>query len=107
MPHAPLRTTVDDQGFSIGGSVTATVPAGAATTNIKAGKGRLCKIVVTAAGTAGQTTFYDNTAGSGTVLAVVPGTAAVGTSYDIGMPAAIGITAVGITGAAALTISYS
>jgi hypothetical protein len=108
MPGAPYITTVDGNGFPLGGSQTSTVPAGTGTTPVKALPGRLCRVVVTTAGTAGQTTFYDNAStGSGTVLAVIPGTATVGTSYDISMPAANGITAVGATGSAAMTVAFA
>jgi hypothetical protein len=53
-------------------------------------------------------TLYDNpTAGSGTVLAIVAASAALGTTVDVQSPAGNGITAVGATSSPAVTVSYS
>jgi hypothetical protein len=85
--------------------ITTAIAAGATTTPISGGPGRLRKIVVTAAGTA-STTFYDDPAAAqGTVLFVTPAAPALGTIYDLNLPAAKGIYAVGIAGSAALTVS--
>jgi hypothetical protein len=62
------------------------------------------RVVVTSTGTA-STTFYDNTAASGTVLFVTPPNVAVGQIFDIEMPASKGIYAVGVSGSPALTVS--
>jgi hypothetical protein len=61
---------------------------------IKAAPGRLCCVLVTTATTASQAiTFYDNaTAGSGTVIGVIPGGTTAGTVYTFLMPANNGIT---------------
>lgn len=111
MPHNPVFTPVDDSGAVIGssgGTATATVAAGVGTTVIKTGPGRLNRILVTSASPTGVLTFYDNAStGSGTVLAIVPSGVAQGTAYDIQMPAVNGIVAVGATGSAAVTVSYS
>lgn len=60
---------------------------------IKAAPGRLCQVLVTTTTTASQAvTFYDNaTAGSGTVIGVIPGSATAGTVYTFLMPANNGI----------------
>ena len=107
--HNAVASLVDDNGFSITASTTATVAAGAGTTVIKKTPGRLARVVVTGAVPTGALTFYDNaTTGSGTVLAVIPASGVVtGQAYDIQMPAANGITAVGAVGSAAVTVSYS
>jgi hypothetical protein len=107
--HNSVSTLVDDNGFAITASSTAVVAAGVGTTVIKKTAGRLVRVVVTGAVPTGALTFYDNAStGSGTVLAVIPGSGVVqGQAYDIQMPAANGITAVGATGSAAVTVSYS
>jgi hypothetical protein len=111
MAHNPVFTPVDDNGNTIGstgGTATAAVAAGPGNTVIKAGPGRLNRVVVTAASTTGVLTFYDNAStAAGTILAIIPGSVAQGTAYDIQMPAAVGIVAAGATGSAAVTVSYS
>lgn len=106
-PHVIPVDQNDNMIGPAGGTTTATVAAGVGTTVVKASLGRLCRVVVTVAGSTGALTFYDNaTTGSGTVLAVVPGSAAVGTAYDVQMPAALGIVAVGATGSVGATVSF-
>jgi hypothetical protein len=84
---------------------TVAIAAGVSAAAVRTGPGRLRKIVVTAAGTA-STTFYDDPAAAqGTVLFVTPAAPALGTIFDVNLPAAKGIWAVGITGSAALTVS--
>ncbi|GGX40619.1 hypothetical protein GCM10010341_73200 [Streptomyces noursei] len=108
MPHNPVVTLVDDNSSSIGGTATVPIAAGAGTVVVKGAAGRLCRVVVTAAGSTGAVTFYDNaSAASGTVLAVVPGGAGVGTVYEIQMPAANGIVASAAASSVALTVAYS
>lgn len=106
---APAVTLIDSGGFPASASATAVVAAGVGTTVIKAGAGRLWRVTVTGAAPTGALTFYDNaTTGSGTVLAVIPASGVTsGQTFDIQMPAANGITAVGSTGSAAVTVSYS
>jgi hypothetical protein len=104
----PLVTTGDGDGNPLGGSLTTVIPPGAATTVVRPYAGRLCRVVVTAVGSTGIVTFYDNPAtGTGTVLFVVPATATLGTSYDVSMPALTGITAVATASGPALTVAYS
>lgn len=111
MPHNPVVTIVDDNGNTVGstgGTATATVASGAGNTVVKAGPGRLNRVLVTSASPTGVLTFYDNAStASGTVLAIIPTGVAQGTAYDIQMPAANGIVAAGATGSAAATVSYS
>jgi hypothetical protein len=84
---------------------TLAIAAGATTTVIRNGAGRLRKIIATAAGTA-STTFYDDPAAAqGTVLFVTPVAPALGQTFDVNLPAAKGIYAVGIAGSAPLTVS--
>lgn len=109
MSHNMVGTLVDDNGFNVYPVNTAVVAAGAGTTVVKNGPGRLVKIVITGAVPTGALTFYDSIGtASGTVLAVIPASGAtVGQQYAIDMPAQNGITAVGATGSAAVTVSYS
>ncbi|WP_438489572.1 hypothetical protein [Streptomyces sp. S186] len=108
MPRNPVVTLVDDNSSSIGGTTTVPVTAGAGTVVVKAAPGRLCRVVVTAAGTTGAVTFYDNaSSATGTVLAVVPGSAAVGALYEVQMPAANGIVVAAAASSVALTVAYS
>lgn len=78
-----------------------------ATTTVKSGAGSLRGITINTKGASANTaTVYDNTAGSGTVIAVIDTTAAVGTlSYDIAFTT--GLTVVTATGTAPdMTIAY-
>ena len=90
-----------------GGRATANVPTGAGNTVVKAGATRLCRVLVTAAGTGtGNVTFYDNaTTNAGTVLALIPATVAIGTTYDVQMPAANGVVATNVLSGPQLTVS--
>lgn len=75
----------------------------AATTVVKTGAGMLHTIVING-GTAGTVVVYDNTAGSGTVIASFDSTNALAT-YTFDVSVATGITIV--TGAATkLSVSY-
>lgn len=69
----------------------AQIAAGAV--SIKKAPGRLCRVLITTTTTASQAvTIYDNTTGSGTVIATIPGGTAVGSIFDFEMPAQIAIT---------------
>lgn len=95
-----------EQWTTGGGSQTAAIAAGTGTGAIKGTSGRLCRVLVTALGT-GVCTFYDNaSAASGTVIGVVPASAAVGTVYQFEMPAASGIFYSNAASGPALTVSY-
>lgn len=88
---------------------TATVAAGAGTTTIctaaPGGGGQLRRVLVTAVGT-GTATIYDNTAGSGTIIGIVPASAAAGTVYAFEMPFFAGITVVNAASGPGLTIGF-
>jgi len=71
------------------------------TTVVKTGKGRLKRIVVTETA-AGAITVYDNTAGSGTVLALLKASIVEG-SYELDIDFGTGLTIV-TAGASKLTV---
>jgi hypothetical protein len=82
---------------SYGGQATAAVTQAqiaAGVVVVKAYSGRLCRVIVTTATTAAQNiTIFDNaSAGSGTIIGIIPGGATVGQSFDFHAPAVSGIT---------------
>jgi hypothetical protein len=87
------------------GQFTAAIGSGASTTTLKVGAGRLCKIVITAVGSAAFSIF-DNTTNSGTALFISPTSTTVGTIFDVQMPCNIGITVVNVASGPAFTLSY-
>lgn len=91
-----------------GGGATSSVASGAANTVVKASAGRLCRILVTTAGSgSGNVLVYDNAStNSGTVIGIVPATIAIGTFYNFEMPAANGITVQNVASGPVLTVSY-
>lgn len=103
---APLVNTNDD------GDSTAAVAAGVTgNTVIKAGSGALAKVLVTSTNGAAAISIYDAngpTSGSvaGTVIGVVPASAAVGSIYSLGMPFQNGLTVGGAATNGAITISF-
>lgn len=93
---------------SDGGAAAITIPVGSTgDTAIKAGPGRLCRVIVCVTGT-NPMTFWDNTTGthSGTVLGVLPASAAVGTVFNFQTPAAIAISSQGNAANPAVTVTY-
>lgn len=104
-----IVTDYDDAGFPQVAAFTEPIAAAAATITVKDSPGRLCNVVVTTAGTSSDNlTIYDNaSAGSGTVLAVIPGGGTVGAVYNINLPAVNGITAVNVASGPAVTVGYS
>ncbi len=108
MAFNPVVTQYDENGVPVIGYRNAAIAAGASTTVVKTTKGRVAQVVVTSLGTTGGTvTIYDNTAGSGTKLLVIPEAQPIGTVYKVDMPATIGITVVNAANAPALTVSFS
>ncbi|HKV92342.1 MAG TPA: hypothetical protein VJW20_07320 [Candidatus Angelobacter sp.] len=89
-----------------GGQFSAAIASGSNTTTLKSGAGRLCRVSITTAGTA-SFTIFDNTSGSGTALFVSPATTAVGTCFDVHMPAQLGITVVNVASGPAFTVSFN
>lgn len=76
------------------------------TTIVKSGSGILNSITINTAGAALNTaTVYDNTAGSGTIIAIIDTTSKVSLQYNIAFTT--GLTIVTATGTAAdITVSY-
>ena len=110
MPFSPVSyiSNVDGAGNSVKAEKTAAIAGNAAsTTVVKAAPGRLINALVTVAGTSTATTIYDNTAGSGTILALIPANTAVGTQITIDMPAANGITVVQGASSVGFTLGYN
>jgi hypothetical protein len=95
------------QDVSVGGRASLAIAAGvSANTVVKAGPGRLARLLVTASGT-GALSVYDNAgAPSGTIIALVPAGAAAGTLIDCQAPAASGLTVAGNSNNPAVTIFY-
>ena len=89
-----------------GGALTASVPATNGNTVIKNSAGRLCKIMVTTAGSAASLIYDNASTNSGTVIGYIPASATIGTIIDFSMPAANGITAACTTSTAVFTVSY-
>ena len=106
MAKNEIYTDYDDAGYPEVTAFTAPVTIGT-TQVIKAGPGRLLKVMVTTVTATAATTIYDNaSAASGTILLVIPVAAAAGTVYDVNLPALNGLT-VGGAGTGAITIGYS
>lgn len=80
--------------------------AGAATTVIKSGAGFLHTFIINTKGAAATATIYDNTAGSGTVIAIVDltGVSGTGTTYDVAF--LTGLTVVTTGTLSDITVSY-
>jgi len=78
------------------------------TTTIKSGAGILRRVVVNTNGSGSNTfTIYDNTSGSGTVIATIDTVNAVGGFFEYGLAFSIGLTVVSATGTSAdITVIY-
>jgi hypothetical protein len=94
--------------FTDGGLQTTAVAAGTSTdTVIKATAGRLCKVLITTAGT-NALVIWDNASGhTGTIIGSIAASAAAGTLVSFQMPAANGITVQGNSNNPAFTVSWS
>jgi hypothetical protein len=107
MAKQTIGVTYDDAGFPSIAATTAPVTLGG-TVTVKASAGRLLKVIVTTVTATAVTTIYDNpSTNSGTPLFVVPIAAAVGTVYDVNLPAANGITVVSTGATGAITVGFS
>jgi hypothetical protein len=106
--RAPLtfNTDTDSAGNSIYAEKTAAIVTGAATVAVKNAPGRVINALVTAAGTGGDNATITDGA-SGTILAVILGSAAVGTQITIQMPAANSIVVVNVASGPAFTLGYN
>jgi hypothetical protein len=106
MAKQTIGVVYDDAGFPSIAAFAAPITIGT-TQTVKAGAGRLVRVVVTTVTATAVTTIYDNaSAASGTPLFVVPIGAAVGTVYAVDLPAVNGITVAG-AGTGAITVGYS
>lgn len=116
LPGNQLGQTLTDLGTRIAGediandvlktrySGSSTYISTATTTVVKSGAGHLHSIVLSETA-AGSITVYDNTAGSGTILAVLKASIVEGT-YTLDIPFGTGLTIV-TAGASKLTVSWS
>ena len=94
----------DDAGFP---QVAASTVSATATGVVKPSAGRLLKAVVTTALSAAAITIYDNAStNSGTILFVIPASAAAGSVYTIDLPAVNGIYA-SFGGTGTVTFGYA
>jgi hypothetical protein len=110
MPRSPLtaQAQYDGAGYSVYAEKTAAIASAAGTTVVKGAPGRVINALVTTAGTSpNNALIYDNTAGSGTVLAEILGGTTVGTQITIQMPAAAGITVVNVASGPGFTLGIS
>jgi hypothetical protein len=85
-------TFIGETLSTFGGKFSQAVAGGSGTVTLKAAPGRLCRIVVTVAGTVAFSVFDNASAASGTALFISPATTSIGTIFDIQMPAQVGIT---------------
>lgn len=108
MANNQIVTPYDDAGVSASASKTAPVALGG-TQVVKGAPGRLLKVSVTTATASAAVTIYDNAAGaaSGTILLVIPSGTAAGTTYDVNLPAAAGITVVSTNATGNITVGYA
>ena len=93
---------------SPGGISTSAIAAAATNTVVKASAGRLCRVLVTTAGTAALT-FYDNATGgstTGNIVGYIPANAAAGSVYDFQFISSTGIQAPGGASTPAVTVGY-
>lgn len=79
-------------------------PAGSATTTIKSGVGVLHAITINTTA-ASAITIYDNTAGSGTKIATIAASPAIGSTFRFDVAFTTGLTVV-LAGASDITVSY-
>jgi cellulase/cellobiase CelA1 len=104
MPKNSVVTPYDDAGYPA--LASSTVPL-TATGVVKNSAGRLLKIVVTTTLSAAAITIYDNAAAAaGTVLFVIPASAAAGSIYSVDLPAVNGIFA-SFAGTGSVTFGYA
>lgn len=109
MAKNAIVTDYDDAGFPAVAAETVSLAYSAMPAVVKAGPGRLLKVIVTTATASGTITIYDNAStNSGTILLLIPIAAAIGTVYDVNLPAANGIYVyTSAASAGVLTIGYA
>lgn len=99
---------VDAQGWPVAGTTATAIAAGtSADTVIKPGPGRLCRILVTTAGT-NAVSIWDNAGGhTGTIIGSIAANAVAGTMVEAQAPALNGITVQGNASNPAITVIWS
>lgn len=107
MPNNGVTTSYDDAGFPASASKTAPLTLGSLQV-VKNSPGRLLRVNVTTATASAAVTVFDSaSAASGTPLLVIPASTAAGTSYDLNLPAANGITVQSTGATGNITVGYS
>jgi len=100
-------TFVGETLSTFGGQFSQAVASGAGTVTLKAAPGRLCRIVITAAGTAAVSIFDNASAASGTALFISPATTNLGSIIDVQVPAQNGITVSNPASGPNVTVSWN
>jgi hypothetical protein len=100
------ETLIGETLTTVGGQFRQAVASGAGTVTLKAAPGRLCRIVVTVAGTIAFSVFDNASVASGTALFNSPTTTTLGTIFDVQLPAQNGITVSNPASGPGLTISW-
>lgn len=107
MANNQIVTPYDDAGLPVAAVKTTPLTLGG-TLVIKGAAARLVKVIVTTVTASAALTFYDNAGtAAGTALLVVPAAAAVGTVYDVSLPAVNGIFASSAGATGAVTVAFS
>jgi hypothetical protein len=102
-----ITTSYDDAGFPAQAAFTTAVTLGG-TVVVKPSAGRILRVVVTTVTASATCTVYDNAStNSGTALLVIPTAAAVGTIYNLDLPAVNGITVYSSGATGAITVGWS
>jgi hypothetical protein len=96
---------IGEQLVATGGQFSAFIPTGSTTQTLKSGPGRVCKALITTAGTA-SFSIFDNTAASGNVIYTSPAATSVGQILDLGFPAQTGITVSNVVSGPVFSISF-
>lgn len=89
-----------------GGQTTAIAAATGTDTVVKDSPGKLCRVLITTAGTAAVEIYDHASSATGTKIGHIAASAAAGTVATFMMPAANGITVKGSANLPAMTISY-
>jgi hypothetical protein len=89
-----------------GGQFSRAIASGAGTVTLKAAPGRVCRIVVTVAGTVAFTVFDNASAASGTVLFTSPTSTSLGSIFDLQIAAQNGITFSNPVSGPGITVSW-
>lgn len=87
-------------------AATAVAASTGTDTVIKGSKGILVSALVTAAGTTDMEIYNHASAGSGTMIGIIPANAPKGSLFRFQMPASAGITVKGNSGNPGVTISH-